>query len=111
MLQFFLNFICFRFYPEICVKASKACCESETQFGKDCKECPLGVNKEICSGRGKCNGAGDRQGKGGCKCDLGYKGNLCDKCDSDKYFMENEASETLKPSCQRCHSGCKVKII
>merc|ERR1712048_80658 len=44
---------------------------------------------------------------GGCKCDLGYKGNLCDKCDSDKYFMENETSETQKPSCQRCHSGCK----
>lgn len=95
------------FYPEICVKLSKSCCESDTQFGRNCKECPTGVNKEVCHGRGKCQGAGDRAGKGGCKCDLGYKGSNCDTCDGEKYFLSVEASEERKPECTRCHIGCK----
>jgi len=98
------------FYPEICVKVSKACCESETQFGKNCKECPTGINGEVCHGRGKCEGGGDRNGKGTCKCDLGYTGKLCDTCATEKYFLKTEPSDTEKPECTRCFTGCKVSF-
>ena len=43
-------------------------------------KCPIGKNGDVCSGRGKCEGAGDTKGKGGCKCDYNYKGVFCDEC-------------------------------
>lgn len=94
------------FHTEICVNLSKSCCLDKDSFGKDCKSCPMGFNLETCSGRGKCEGAGDRKGKGSCKCDHGYTGDHCDKC-AEEYFMEKEISMTEKPSCERCLHKCK----
>ena len=106
--QSFSLLLCLRFYDEICVKTSKACCPSESQYGRNCDECPKGLNGEVCSGRGKCGGAGDREGEGGCKCDTGYKKDICDECDAERYFMETEPTEDQAPKCTRCHTGCKV---
>jgi len=97
----------FSFFKQFCVEKSKACCEDENAFGKDCTPCPTNVNQEICSGRGTCEGAGDRKGKGGCKCNSGYKGKNCDKCSSE-YFLEAEITMTEKPLCTRCMHKCKV---
>lgn len=94
------------FFKQFCVEKSKACCEDENAFGKDCTPCPTNVNQEICSGRGTCEGAGDRKGKGGCKCNSGYKGKNCDKCSSE-YFLEAEITMTEKPLCTRCMHKCK----
>lgn len=33
-----------------------------------------------CSNHGTCKGAGDRKGKGKCKCETGYIGKRCAKC-------------------------------
>jgi len=94
------------FFKKFCVEKSKACCKDENSFGKECTPCPTNVNQEICSGRGTCEGAGDRKGKGGCKCNVGYKGKNCDKCASE-YFLEQEVTMTEKPLCTRCKHKCK----
>ena len=97
------------FFKEFCVEKSKSCCEDKNSFGKDCQACPTNVNQEVCSGRGTCEGAGDRKGKGGCKCNHGYFGKHCDECSSE-YFLEKEVSMTEKPLCTKCLHKCKVGI-
>ncbi|CAG5087212.1 Oidioi.mRNA.OKI2018_I69.PAR.g11484.t1.cds [Oikopleura dioica] len=94
------------FFKEFCVEKSKSCCEDKNSFGKDCQACPTNVNQEVCSGRGTCEGAGDRKGKGGCKCNHGYSGKHCDECSSE-YFLEKEVSMTEKPLCTKCLHKCK----
>ena len=91
------------------------CCSSERAFGKHCESCPIGANEKVCGGHGKCNGAGDRAGKGGCNCDAGYKGKVCDECTSTYYKVIPENPEELEdemytPECRRCNIGCKVNF-
>ena len=40
-----------------------------------------------CSNHGTCKGAGDRKGKGKCKCETGYIGKRCAKC-GPLYYKE-----------------------
>jgi len=94
------------FIDAVCVNVAAVCCAKETQYGPDCLECQVGVNGEVCSGRGKCEGGGDRKGKGGCKCDYNYKGDVCSLCKNTDFFLKTEASETDKPECSRCHYSC-----
>lgn len=96
------------FFAELCVKTGKACCADETKYGRECKDCPKGKNGKICSGTGTCIGAGDRRGKGGCKCNHSIKGDLCDQCDLKNTFVETEVSETENVKCGRCNTACKL---
>ncbi|XP_030856272.1 cysteine-rich with EGF-like domain protein 2 isoform X2 [Strongylocentrotus purpuratus] len=84
-----------------CIDNYKVCCPENT-YGPDCEECPYGVERP-CKGAGKCMGAGTRGGSGKCKCNAGYKGDLCDIC-KDGYYqvMKNETHTT----CKACHKAC-----
>ncbi|XP_041457994.1 protein disulfide isomerase Creld2-like isoform X2 [Lytechinus variegatus] len=84
-----------------CIENYKVCCPENT-FGPECEECPYGVERP-CKGTGKCHGAGTRGGTGKCKCNAGYKGELCDIC-KDGYYqvMKNETHTT----CKACHKAC-----
>ena len=62
------------------------------------------------TGRGKCEGGGDRKGKGGCKCDYNYKGDVCSECKNTDFFLKTHGSETDKPECTRCHYSCLVSF-
>lgn len=86
----------------LCIERIKVCCPSNT-YGPTCKECPGGKDRP-CKGNGKCDGEGTRAGKGKCKCDSGYKGDLCDDC-TDKYF-EAQKNDT-HTTCSACHESCK----
>jgi len=64
----------------LCVEKAEVCCK-EGKFGENCEnDCPANSNGDICSGRGKCKGSGDKQGAGTCECDEGYSGDLCNEC-------------------------------
>ena len=104
----FVKHFIFSFVHEVCVKTANACCYGEDEYGPSCIKCPKGKNNEVCSGRGKAEGAGDRKGKGTCKCDYNYKGKLCDECKNKDFFLKTQASETEKPECVRCNTACKV---
>lgn len=73
-------------------------------------KCPIGKNGDVCSGRGKCEGAGDTKGKGGCKCDYNYKGVFCDECKNNDFYLKTKASDTEQPLCVRCNTACKVRL-
>ncbi|XP_071508883.1 protein disulfide isomerase Creld2-like [Diadema antillarum] len=92
-------------YPDMfqwfCIDNYKVCCQ-ENRFGPECEECPYGLERP-CKGNGKCMGAGTRAGTGKCKCNAGYKGDLCDIC-KDGYYevMKNE----MHTACKACHKAC-----
>jgi len=105
---------------EICVKAAGHCCSSADQQGPNCEECPKGQNGLVCSGNGKCDGGGDREIIGKCKCNriddqAYYEGETCSECPSDdsslrtfSYFLSNaEKLESETPMCLRCDKACK----
>ena len=100
---------------EICVKAAGHCCPRSDQQGPNCEECPKGMNGKVCSGNGRCDGGGDREIIGQCKCNriddqAYYEGETCSECPSDdsslrtfSYFLSNEDNlETEEPICLRC---------
>lgn len=84
----------------LCNDVIKVCCPIGT-YGKDCKECPNGVENP-CFGRGKCNGNGTRGGTGKCDCDSEYTGELCDECDEGYYDAFGNIS------CKACHDTCDL---
>ncbi|CAK8694473.1 unnamed protein product [Clavelina lepadiformis] len=88
----------------LCVKTAKVCCPENT-FGEDCEECPKGDSDSICFGRGKCEGAGDKQGSGKCICEAGYAGDLCNECD-ERYFKS--FSNDTYVMCTLCHETCQT---
>lgn len=84
-----------------CGNQLKVCCPENT-FGPECWPCPGGI--EIpCNGRGKCQGEGTRSGKGNCKCDGGYKGDVCDECAVGYHQSPTEANKLV---CIECHRSC-----
>ncbi|XP_005106648.1 cysteine-rich with EGF-like domain protein 2-A isoform X3 [Aplysia californica] len=86
----------------LCIENMKACCPNNT-FGKECEVCP-GGEKTPCSGNGACDGEGTREGTGKCKCNSGYRGDLCNEC-KDGYY-EDSKTDTASV-CKVCHIACK----
>ncbi|GFS51611.1 cysteine-rich with EGF-like domain protein 2-A [Trichonephila inaurata madagascariensis] len=93
-------------YPDIfyflCIDKLLVCCP-ENHFGSDCKPC-LGGLVNPCSGHGQCKGGGTRKGSGLCRCDLGYTGELCEKCKIGYY---NDTSVNGSWQCTKCDVSCK----
>jgi len=88
----------------LCVDQLKVCCEGET-YGPDCKPCSVfGENGKLCSGNGKCKGAGTRKGNGKCSCSKEYAGEKCDQCNLGFYQSFKDESKLL---CSACHKACK----
>ncbi len=80
------------------------CCPEE-HYGASCKPCDVRDSKgRLCSGNGKCKGAGTRKGNGKCACDSGYGGALCDKCAEGYYNSYKDEEKTL---CSACHKSCQ----
>ena len=92
----------FSFFKNICVERTRKCCSSKFEFGPECEPCLVGENNRVCSGRGECNGAGDRAGVGNCVCQPGATGQSCDLCQEDHFMHADE-------NCQVCSPHCKVK--
>jgi len=89
----------------LCFETLKVCCPQNT-WGKTCDPCP-GDPDRPCYGRGKCDGAGTRQGTGKCKCDVGYQGNLCRICANNFYpSFQNDTNVTCDPCDIACKGGC-----
>nr|XP_009861920.1 cysteine-rich with EGF-like domain protein 2-A isoform X4 [Ciona intestinalis] len=87
----------------LCITTVNACCP-ENKFGDKCEgECPKGNSDEICFGRGKCEGAGDREGSGKCVCDSEYTGDVCDKCADHHFEIHSNDTYIL---CKSCHPSC-----
>ncbi|XP_078484469.1 cysteine-rich with EGF-like domain protein 2-A isoform X2 [Ciona intestinalis] len=87
----------------LCITTVNACCP-ENKFGDKCAgECPKGNSDEICFGRGKCEGAGDREGSGKCVCDSEYTGDVCDKCADHHFEIHSNDTYIL---CKSCHQSC-----
>ncbi|XP_066995559.1 cysteine-rich with EGF-like domain protein 2 isoform X2 [Anabrus simplex] len=86
----------------LCISSLKYCCPDE-HYGPECKPCP-GHPGKICSGNGKCKGAGTRKGNGVCACDPGYDGQLCDKCALYYYESYHDDNKIL---CAPCHTSCQ----
>ncbi|XP_006819471.2 cysteine-rich with EGF-like domain protein 2-B [Saccoglossus kowalevskii] len=85
----------------LCIEEIKVCCPNNT-YGSECKECPGGVERP-CMGNGKCKGEGTRGGSGKCKCDDGYKGEICEVC-KDGFFEETKNKTHV--ICEKCHEAC-----
>ena len=89
----------------LCVEQLKVCCPEGT-YGPDCKECRVkDAQGRICSGNGKCKGAGTRKGNGKCSCDDGYKGDMCQDCDIGHYQSYQDDEKKL---CSKCYKGCQT---
>ncbi|CAG7728867.1 unnamed protein product, partial [Allacma fusca] len=88
-------------YNWLCIEQLKSCC-AENHFGAQCQPCP-GYPESICSGHGKCKGAGTRKGNGDCSCDVGYAGKLCESCAKDYYEAYKDDNKHL---CSACHKSC-----
>lgn len=87
----------------LCVDRLGVCCPPD-HYGPDCKACSLlGKNDKICSGNGKCKGAGTRKGNGQCSCDKEYGGKLCDTCAMGYYSSYSDSDTVL---CSPCHKAC-----
>ncbi|KAF7262408.1 Cysteine-rich with EGF domain protein 2-B [Paragonimus skrjabini miyazakii] len=81
-----------------CVTASNYCCPFN-HFGEECDVCAP------CSKPGgSCVGNGTRSGSGLCSCDVGYTGDLCDKCNLLTHF-EDKVNDVLTV-CKACHVSC-----
>ncbi|CAB0018883.1 unnamed protein product [Nesidiocoris tenuis] len=89
-------------YDWLCVRTLSYCCP-EGHYGAECRPCP-GHPGPICSNNGKCKGAGTRKGNGLCACNIGYEGELCDKCTSGYYDVYRDEKTLL---CSKCHKSCK----
>ena len=94
-------------FKYLCVDELKSCCSDGHTFGKDCKKCPgyskIDDNTKVCNDHGECLGAGDRSGKGKCRCKKGYEGKSCQKC-SKGYFKTNIEDGTFQ--CNKCEKKC-----
>lgn len=88
----------------LCVEDLEVCCP-EDSYGPDCKSCEVrDQDGNVCSGNGKCKGAGTRKGNGKCSCDLGFAGELCQRCEDGFYLSYKDDKKTL---CSACHKSCK----
>lgn len=58
----------------------------------------------MCSGNGKCKGAGTRKGNGQCACDKGYTGPTCNSCDMNFFEAYKDENKLL---CTQCHESCQ----
>lgn len=85
----------------LCIDLLKHCCP-EKHFGPDCLPCE-GFPENVCSGNGKCKGAGTRKGNGQCTCDAGYSGRNCGECATG--YFESYRDE-VKFLCTKCHPAC-----
>ena len=87
----------------LCIHTLQVCCPDE-HFGTQCQKClHYGENGKVCSGNGKCKGAGTRKGNGACLCDSGFDGPTCDQCSNSHYLSYQDAEKTL---CSPCHHSC-----
>merc|ERR1712096_318304 len=68
-------------------------------------DCPANSNGDICSGRGKCKGSGDKQGAGTCECDEGNSGDLCNECGPRHFKSFGNDTYTM---CSPCAVGCET---
>lgn len=82
----------------LCIETLKHCCPSH-HFGESCLPCPLDKENMICSGHGRCDGEGTRQGNGLCICKRGYTGPYCEACSKNYYKL-------FEGSCERCDKAC-----
>jgi len=87
----------------LCIEQAAVCCP-DGKFGENCEDCPANANGEICFGNGKCEGSGDKQGKGVCVCDEGYSGELCNDCGSRHFKSFSNDTYTM---CSPCAIGCE----
>jgi len=87
----------------LCVDKLKVCCPSD-HFGPSCEACNvLGLGDKVCSGNGKCKGAGTRKGNGKCSCSKEYGGEKCDQCSMGHYESFRDETKLL---CSPCHKAC-----
>ena len=69
----------------LCIEKLAVCCH-DGHYGPECKPCQImDEDKVICSGNGKCKGAGTRKGNGKCACDAAYTGEACNECAQGYY--------------------------
>jgi len=80
------------FEKYLCYDELKVCCP-KGHYGKKCKECTGGAENP-CNGKGTCSGDGWRGGNGKCKCDEGYEGDVCEKCQEG--FVRNETNSNCE---------------
>jgi len=87
----------------LCVDQLKVCCPSD-QYGPTCEPCSTeGLGDKICSGNGKCKGAGTRKGNGKCSCNKEYSGEMCSECSPGHYQSFKDETKLL---CSPCHKAC-----
>lgn len=85
----------------LCIETLKHCCPPG-HYGSSCLPCP-GHPDNVCSGNGRCRGAGTRKGNGTCDCDEGYAGITCGLCADSYYESYRDESKLL---CSKCHMAC-----
>ncbi|BFZ10669.1 hypothetical protein BsWGS_13708 [Bradybaena similaris] len=79
---------------QICVKytSKSGCCAGF--YGFHCDECPGGAESS-CSGNGVCDDGIERSGR--CKCNMGFGGTVCERCDS---------TDLVPPYCNISYNSC-----
>ncbi|XP_064160250.1 stabilin-1 [Anguilla rostrata] len=83
-----------------CIKVdwTPRCCKNH--FGRDCQVCPGGL-EAVCSNHGQC--VDGMEGKGTCRCNLGFEGTACELCVQNYY-----GSNCTKCTCTKngkCEDG------
>lgn len=94
------------FFQYLCIEKLKNCCPNH-HYGENCEPCKGGV-EDVCNGNGKCKGDGTRKGNGECACDLGYKGERCELCESGYYESYKDDKKAL---CSKCHKACNGQCV
>jgi len=85
----------------LCIEKLRVCCPTH-HYGDKCLPCP-GAPDKVCNNNGKCKGSGTRKGNGHCSCNIGYEGELCDRCAQSHYESYKDADKLL---CSPCHHSC-----
>lgn len=85
-------------YTWLCIETLQHCCP-KNHYGDECTACPQDANNKVCSGHGRCDGAGTRKGNGTCICKKGYTGSLCNEC-AKSFYKSSDGS------CKVCHKAC-----
>jgi len=87
-------------YKTLCEDGLKVCCPAG-HYGKKCTPCKRTEDGDFCSGRGKCNGEGYREGTGKCDCAGGFMGENCTECGT-KFYNASGSCRPCDEACDKC---------